>query len=39
MDFVQNCRLKSFPDGVHMESVGEGKVQYLLTPCAEVLLL
>jgi len=26
MDFIQNCRLWSFPYGVHMESVGEGKV-------------
>jgi len=36
MDFIQNCRLRSFPDGVHidlwspgglhLESVGEGKV-------------
>ena len=27
MDFKQNYRLKSFLDGVHMESVGECKVQ------------
>jgi hypothetical protein len=26
MDFVQICRLRSFSDGVHLESVGEGKV-------------
>ena len=27
MDFKQNCSLRSFQDGVHVESVGEGKVQ------------
>jgi hypothetical protein len=26
MDFVQNCRLRSFSDGLHLESVGEGKL-------------
>ena len=30
MDFVQNCRLKSFPDGVHVESTWNlwGRVKY-----------
>ena len=34
MDFVQNCRLKSFPDGVHVESIWNlwGRVKYRKKP-------
>ena len=28
MDFIQNGRLSSFASGVHLESVGKGKVQF-----------